>query len=173
MPRYKLPIVIGTDGEYLVADGNGRAHWKKLTGSSFLDADNMYDNLASAAVTPVSDIQEPFDGNVTTIDEVNGAPGIDLSVNFTGVESIYGVVLRAYYAGSSSHHVDVSLHNYDSGLEDVIIRLDNATDYNYRTILIPDNPDYISSGSSQVNFIHPSSGTPTHDLFIDFVSILY
>jgi len=173
MPRYKLPIVIGADGSYLIADGNGRAHWKTLTGSSYLDADNMYDNNASAAVTPVSDIQEPFDGNVTIIDEVTGSPGIDLSVNFTSVESIYGLVLRAYYQGSSSHHVDVSFHNYDSGLEDVVIRLDNATDYNYRTILIPDNPDYISSGSTQINFIHPDSGTPTHDLFIDYVAILY
>ena len=161
-----------TDGQVLTSDGAGGADWEDKDG--YLVANDIYDNNGAAAVTPVSDIQTPFDGNSLTWDEVTGAPGMDLSVNFTGVTKIRGVVLRAYYEGSSSHQVNVSLHNYVSVAEDIIIRLDDASNpnYNYRTILIPDGANYISGGAAQINFIHPITGNNTHDLFIDYVALL-
>ena len=161
-----------TDGQVLTADGAGGASWQDKDG--YIVANDIYDNNGSAAVTPVSDIQTPFDGNALTWDEVTGAPGINLSVNFTNVTVVRGVVLRAYYEGSSSHQVNVSLHNYETVAEDIIIRLDDSSnpDYNYRTILIPDGSDYISGGAAQINFIHPITGNNTHDLFIDYVALL-
>ena len=160
------------DGQVLVADGSGGTSWEDKDG--YIIPNDMYDNNGAAAVTPVSDIQVPFDGNYLTWDEVTGAPGMDLSVNFTNVTAVRGVVLRAYYEGSSAHQVNVSLYNYSTATDDIIIRLDDSAnpDFNYRTILIPDGSDYISSGASQINFIHPITGNNTHDLFLDYVAIL-
>ena len=159
--------------KFIYDSGNWREYQQTLQ-EEFIMPNDIYDNNGAAAVTPVSDIQVPFDGNFLTWDEVTGAPGMDLSVNFTNVTTVRGVVLRAYYEGSSSHQVNVSLYNYSTATDDIIIRLDDAAnpDFNYRTILIPDGSDYISSGASQINFIHPITGNNTHDLFIDYVAIV-
>lgn len=124
-------------------------------------------------VGTVSDMQVLLDGNEYNLPEASGTPGFDLEVNFTTVLSVKGIVVRAYYEGSSSHHVDMKIRNYDTAADDTIINFQDAEDYNYRTILIPDDTDYIDgSGNSQITFYHPDNGTPAHDMYIDYIAIL-
>jgi len=122
-------------------------------------------------VGTVTDLQTLNDGNEYNLPEASGVPGIDLECDFTGVTSIRGLVLNARYVGSTAHEVQVRLKNYSGG-DDIFMRMSSTTSNNYRTVLIPDDTNYISNGAAQVNFYHPITGVPSHDLYIDYVSIL-
>ena len=50
--------------------------------------------------------------------------------------------------------------------------MSSTTTNNYRTVLIPDDTNYISGGAAQISFYHGISGVPAHDLYIDYVAIL-
>jgi len=136
-------------------------------------ADSVFDTIASAAVTPVSDIHALNDGNEINVTEVNNTPGVKVQVNFSGIERLDGLVVQSYYNGSSSHYMEIQFHNYVTGADDPFIRLDHATSHNYRAILIPDNSIYVSAGNVQVVFDHPPAGVPAHNgIFIDFLALL-
>ncbi len=126
--------------------------------------------------TPVgtaSDMQTLLDGNVYQLPEVTGTPGFDLEINFTDVPRVKGIVFRGYYSGSTTHYVELQIRNYNTSTDDTIIRIDTAATYNYRTILIPNDTDFInSSNQSQLTFYHPMSGNAAHDLYLDFVSLV-
>jgi len=148
--------------------------WTHSTpGNEFIVPTGVYDNIAAAAITPTSAIQTPFNGATLVFGETNNTPGIDVSVDFEDVPKILGLVVRAYYAGGAGHYIDVSLYNYITTNNDVVMRLEDATNHNYRTILIPANSAYISSGDAQVNFIHPTTGAPAHTgVTVDYVALI-
>jgi len=122
-------------------------------------------------VGTITDLQTLNDGNEYNLPELAGTPGMDLECDFTGVTSIRGILLNARYTGSSSHEVTVRLKNYTGG-DDIFIRMSSTTTNNYRTVLIPDDTNYISGGAAQISFYHGISGVPAHDLYIDYVAIL-
>ena len=125
-------------------------------------------------VGDVTDIQTMLDGNVYNLPEVAAAPGFDLEVDFSSIDRIDGIVLRAYYGPkTSTHYSELRIHNYQTTNDDTIINFQPADDYNVRTILIPDGEDYLDgSGNAQLTFYHPPSGNLAHDLFIDYVALL-
>jgi hypothetical protein len=126
-------------------------------------------------VGTIADMQTPMDGNTYDLPEDAGTPGFDLEINFTDVVDIYGIVLRAYYAPQNSvHYAQLLIHNYSGGgSDDAIVHITPSVDHNYRTILIPDNTDFLDgSGNAQLTLFHPQAGNASHDMFIDYVALL-
>ena len=120
----------------------------------------------------VSDVQSLNDGNVLIVNEVSGAPGILCDMEFSNVSTIRGIVFKGYYSGSASHWVEIQLYNYITTTWDIFMTFSDGNGMNYRYIEIPDGSPYISDGNSIMRAYHPSAGTPTHDLFIDYVALL-
>lgn len=129
----------------------------------------VLDNGTSA--NALADLQTMLDGNIYRLEEVTGAPGMRLTLTFTGVNEIYGLLLRAYYKGSTTHYCEVSLYNYTTTAWDVFITVETSNGQNVRYIRIPDDADYISGGQAQVRWEHPVSGNASHDAYIDFVGL--
>lgn len=131
---------------------------------------------ATAGGTPVgseSDAQTMGDGNEYNLPETNASPGITLEVNFTGVKELVGLTALIRYQGSASHHVDVSVYNYDTTSLDHIRRLETSTENVMMTILFPNSGDYYdASGNAQVVFNHPDNGNTSHDFWIDYIALL-
>jgi len=129
-------------------------------------------------VGSVTDMQTAFDGNVYNLPEATGAPGIDLEINFTGVTGIKGLVFAGRYVGSSTHYIDIYLYDYNAAADQAIFRMQTqsgspATTNEYRTILIPDDSNFIDgSGNAQISFIHPVTGNSSHDLYLDYIALL-
>ena len=122
-------------------------------------------------VGTIASLQVLHDGIEYNLPEVAGTPGMELQCNFTNIKSIRGLVLNARYNGSSSHEVVVRLKNYTGG-DDTFIRMSSTSTNNYRTVLIPDDTNYMSSGAAQVSFYHAISGVPSHDLYIDYIALI-
>ena len=126
---------------------------------------------AGTSANTVTDLQTMLDGNVYNLAEAAGVPGMQLALTFTGVQEIYGLLLRAYYAGSSTHWCEVQLYNYTTLAWDVYMTVESGNGFNVRYIRVPDDADYISGGEAQVRWEHPASGNASHDAYIDYVGL--
>jgi len=145
--------------------------WVCATTDTFSVPDSLTVVAGGTPVGTITDLQTLHDGNEYNLPEVSGSPGMDLECDFTGIGSIRGIVLNSRYTGSAVHEVVVRLKNYTGG-DDVFIRMASTASDNYRTVLIPDDTNYISDGAAQISFYHAASGTPSHDLYIDYVALL-
>lgn len=121
----------------------------------------------------VADLQSRG-GNNYHIDEAAGSPAINLEVVFTGVAVFDLVRVGAAYNGSATHYVNISLYNYvDTQWEafNVMVSTSLAVFEDY-SFVVPDCSKYVSSsGEAKVRFYHPTSGSASHDLYIDEVSL--
>ena len=127
--------------------------------------------LTGTLTGTIADIQALNDGNVLIVNEASGAPGMLFDMEFSNVTSIQGLVFKGYYSGSTSHWVEIQLYNYLTTTFDIFMTFSNGNGMNYRYIEIPDGSPYISDGNSIMRAYHPSAGTPTHDLFIDYAAV--
>jgi hypothetical protein len=142
---------------------------------TFIAPDSVTVVAGGTPIGTVADMQAPMDGNIYDLPEATGTPGFDLEINFIDVVDIYGIVMRAYYAPQNSvHYAQLLIHNYSGGgSDDAIVHITPSVDHNYRTILIPDNTDFIDgSGNAQLTLFHPLGGNASHDMFIDYVALL-
>jgi hypothetical protein len=119
----------------------------------------------------VADVQVMNDGNVLVLDEVSGVPGMTLDFEFVRVTCIRGIVFKGYYVGGAAHWVEIQLYNYTTSAFDIFMTISSGLGMNYRYIEIPDGSLYISGGNAIMRAYHPSSGIPSHDLFIDYVAL--
>jgi len=141
---------------------------------TFVDANGVTTNNGTPTGS-VSDLQTMADGNSYDIVEVSGAPGINVEVDFADVTAIQHVVVSAYYEGNTSHAVRVQLYNYTDTAWDTFDTLHHfaTSDFLQMVILVPDDSDYISGGAAIVRLDHTETGTPGHDLYIDYCGLGY
>jgi hypothetical protein len=118
-----------------------------------------------------------IDGNTFNVSEVVGAPGIGISINFTGIdEDAQSIWLNIYYSysGNLNHDFDIEFWNFDtsSWIEDSHLvdtlgfEWANATIYPLRIPI-----DFLSGGEVRVRLDHESAGNINHDLFIDYIKV--
>ena len=135
----------------------------KSASSIVLDAGTSSDEL--------SDLTTMLDGNIYNLAEAAGVPGMRLTATFTNVTEIYGLLIRAYYSGSSTHYCEVQLYNYTTEAWDAFMTVESSNGHNTRYIRIPSDADYISSSEAKIRWEHPVSGNASHDAYIDYIGI--
>ena len=120
----------------------------------------------------ITDIQTLNDGNEYNLAEnTGGAPNLRLRLNFTGIATIRGLVVKAYYVGT--HDVNLELYNYSTAGYDIFTNMVDSNYYNYRTILIPDGSNYTDGTNAVMRFEHPATpGLGTHDLYVEYAALL-
>jgi len=119
----------------------------------------------------IADIQHWQDGNQLAIAEAAATPGITATLAFSGVTSILRLFVMGYYVGT--HYVVIEFWNYTDSAWDVFDTIEVGSESQVYDIPVFDDTDYISSGAAQIRLNHPSAGDNTHDLYIDYVALLY
>jgi hypothetical protein len=139
-------------------------------------ANSMTVTTGTLSSGSVSDTQTWADGNTVNIAEVTGVPGFDVLFTFTSVTDFARIGLSAYYSGT--HDVEVQIYDDTNTTWRVLWDFGSGTTFNYRYSDIPVSmatrqADYINgSNEVKIRFYHPSSGNASHDLYIDYVSII-
>ncbi len=154
-----------------------RIDWDKIT------ANNVTLNNGNTTDV-VADLQTMADGNFYHVDEVAGAPGIDLEVEFTNVDAFNWVHIIAIYDGSTTHSVGIQLYNFSTTTWDTFDALQtgqedvsNAGEYILEDhhIFVPDDTNYVGTGGDdgdvRVRFHHTMAGNASHDMYIDVVAL--
>ena len=119
-----------------------------------------------------------IDGDMYNVSELVGAPGMQISGNFSGVDPDAGclwVVIYAHYDGNLNHDFDIEVWNFtssawveDSHITDGIeLAWFNTTIYALR---IPN--EFLSGGEVRVRLDHEAPGNINHDLFIEYFKLL-
>ena len=111
------------------------------------------------------------------IDEVSGAPGQLLVIDFISVHSFNWVQLMLLYtATSAGHHVQAEMYNW---VTTSWVLFDSADPRHGgqgdMSFFVPENRDYIGTGLDlgkvRVRINHPSSGNTSHDSDIDVCAL--
>ena len=145
-------------------------------------SENVYEFIVPVSTTitaggtpvgTVTNLQTHNDGNVYQVPEVGGTPGFDIKLNFSRVKRLSGIVTNTRYTGSTSHDVTIGLWNYVTAAYDRLLLFSSTATYStYRTVLIPDDTNYISGGIAQMVVYHETAGNPTHNIYIDYAAII-
>jgi len=151
--------------------------WREISvsGRAFIVASSVTDNVGvQTPVGTLSDTQTALDGNEWNMPENNSNPAIDVDFGFTGIRRIHGVVFNARYTGLASHYITVAIRDYTAGVDRNLMNFSTTASNNYRTVLIPDDTNFIDgSGNAQISFHHsPVSGNTSHDLYVEYIALL-
>lgn len=161
---------VGFKNDKLFFAGESRIAWAKHTANSVtLDAGTTVDSV-------VADLQTANDGDIYAIVEEADTPGIDLIVDFVGVEAFNWIRIIANYEGSSTHSLTIQIYNWNTtswdtfdsmaGIEKTLVD---------HSIMLPDDVNYIgvdgNDGEVRVRFNHTQMGNNSHDAFLDEVAL--
>ena len=118
-------------------------------------------------------VSTAYDGLSFNVSEKSGSPAIDVRANFTGVTDFSLGTTIIWYEGSVSHYVDICLWDYTASdwLCDPNWQISDNDHFEIITGSVFNSENYIEDGVVQMRFVHPTSGNPTHDLYIDYISI--
>jgi hypothetical protein len=127
----------------------------------------------------VADLQVAHDGNFYTLAEEGAeTPGMDIEVDFIGVDAFQWVqILARYEQATAGHGITVMLeitpfdgsawHEYDFFKDQAA----DQTNENH-SFFVPDCSLYINAGVVKVRFVHEMAGTSAnHDLVINVVAL--
>ncbi len=127
--------------------------------------------IAGSFTGDVTDTQVLNDGNLLEIQESGGTPGFDLHLRFDNIIRFSGLVFKALYK-PGTHHIEVHLFNYETGVSDEWMTIQETEGMNYRFIDIPDSEKYIKNSSVVLGFDHVPGGIASHEFFIDYVALV-
>lgn len=135
---------------------------------------------AGGSVSGVTDLRTANDGNVYHINEVAGAPGLQLIVDFEGIQEFVTVNILAGYDGSTVHAVNTELYNWSVGAWYKFGSCQHCesaagTIFENHDFYVYAPGEYIGTGANKgnvrVRFNHPMAGNASHDLDIDVVAL--
>ena len=119
-----------------------------------------------------------IDGDLYNVSELVGAPGMQISGNFSGVDPDAGclwVVIYAHYDGNLNHDFDIEVWNFTSSawVEDSHITDGTELEWFNSTIYALRIPnEFLSGGEVRVRLDHEAPGNINHDLFIEYWKLL-
>lgn len=164
---YFIPGTPGPPG----ADVNVTGEWVEYRASAI---------NASVGVVDGGDLNSTFeiDGDTFNVSEVVGAPGMLLSVNFTGIDpdaECVWVSIWYLYDGNLNHVFEIEVWNFTSSswitdgllVDTAVFEWENSTIYGLR---IPN--EFLSGGEVRVQLNHETPGNINHDLFIDYIRLI-
>lgn len=119
------------------------------------------------------------EGGAVNISEVTGAPGFDVQFIFMNVTDFARIGISAYYTGNiASHYAEIQIYDDTNAVWRTLWNFSGGQGFNYRYSDLPVSvatrqADYINSSNEvMIRFYHPTSGNASHDLFIDYMSII-
>ena len=112
-----------------------------------------------------------YDGRTFNFTEVSGSPGLDLRINFTGIDDFNGGVMRYKTSVLAGNYPIIQLWNYDDSVwEDYPLVGETLS---FATIEQPvfDSTEHVQDGIVQMRLYKASNGNTNNHYFIDWVAI--
>lgn len=128
-------------------------------------------NGNNATPLNLSFITTAYDGKNITIEEVSGADPIDIKFNFTDVTDFDFGATIVWYEGSTSHTIEICLWNYVTSDWDCNWEITDNDNLELVSGTVFNSERYIKDGTVQLRYHHMQSGNPSHELYIDYISI--
>lgn len=136
--------------------------------------DSVTLNVGTLNSGDVDSVKVPFDANVYSVQEHSGVPGYDIQFDFADVLSFNRINLHhAYFGGTPTHYVSIQLYNFSAAAWNHVTVFLNGANYN-QWITIEGIPcaNYIDAGVVKLKYYHESSGDPSHQIAVDYVSLV-
>lgn len=132
---------------------------------------------AGTSTSSLSDLQTINDGNLYSITEATGVPGISLRVDFSNIVSFARLSVSGYYVGGATHAVRIQLYYWAGAVWHTFDLLMTGLDKAAHMIDVPNDSIYIGTGANagavRVRFYHTESGNVSHSCFIDYVALIH
>ena len=173
-------------GDDLYYNTDGVTAWQIIGGAGTrYIADSVTIVVGGAdATSVVANLRTAFDGLFFHLDEVAGAPGLDLIIDFVNVTALNWVEALDVYKGSATHAVAIQLYNWITTTWDTFNAAQSGQ-YNIATVggyimdnhsfTVPASANYIGTGGNlgdvRVHYYHTMMGNASHDLYIDCVAL--
>ena len=135
---------------------------------------------ASVGIVDEGDLNSTFeiDDDTFNVSEVVGAPGMLISVNFSGIDpdvECVWITIWYLYDGNLNHVFEIEMWNFTSSswvtdgllVDTAVFVWANSTIYAMR---IPN--EFLSGGEVRVQLNHETPGNINHDLFIDYIRLI-
>jgi hypothetical protein len=107
------------------------------------------------------------DGITYNISEGNGVNPLTLYINYTGVTAFSQWIIREYYLGSSSHHIQFQIWDYDTSSWEDYFEIVGQTGQAWIVVPVFDSTEHISGGIVQTRYYQAEYGISSHRLYID------
>lgn len=130
--------------------------------------------VVGATTSALEDMQELLDGNVYTITEAGGVPGLNLEVFFNKIREIYWFYARILYQGGANHGIRIQLQNVGTMAWDTFHTFAGpGIDYESVYFPIHKGHNYIAAdGTVNLRFYHTEVGNPAHVFNVDYVALV-
>jgi len=183
----------------IITTGNVTANWFKgkfnwTTGDNWNDFDGSiltfnssklsaryYNGTSSTVVKGIIDggslvdTQHPdaqYDSVSINFSEEGGSPGLDLRINFTGIEDFSRGIMRYKTSSLSGDHPVRQLWNYNTNNWDTLASLSESEDFVIVTMPIFNKANYIQDGVVQLRLYKSSTGKINNHYYIDWVAMV-
>ncbi len=114
-----------------------------------------------------------YDSHTLNISESAGVNAMLIYVNFSGVTSLDGVVMREYYAGGLGHEISLELYDGATGTWETYYEITDQTALTQSPIIpVIDGSNHINSTIVQIRFRHVSTGSASHRFRLDYINVV-
>ena len=163
------------DGFVMVSDGNGNGTWQYI-GSTEISPSGIQVINGTNTEGDLSSLQTN-DNASYVIQESTGVSPLDVNVTFSGVTDMSKFVIREYYSGLSSHHVEFQVWDWVGSTWETYWDIVGQDGYTVITMPILDPASHIGTGDNlgnvKLRFHHVQTGVSTHYLSLDFIQLVY
>lgn len=134
-------------------------------------ASTMTVDVGTLVAGTVADLQA-IGGTDVDVQEV--APGgIQVQLDATGITRLTTFAFYGYYDGGSGHLMETEFWNWTSSAWEAVGQFGTTTAKSWRSFVLNNSVQYMSSGNVRMRFRHIGTGQPSHHLYLDKVSFNY
>jgi len=122
----------------------------------------------------ISDTQHEdgkYDGKSFNFSEQAGSPGLDLRINFTGIDDFNQGVMRYKTSSLAGVYPIIQLWNYDDLIWEDYPAVGESSSFATITQSVFDSADHVSGGAVQMRIYKLSNGNTNNHYYIDWIAI--
>ena len=112
-----------------------------------------------------------YDGITFNFSEESGAPGLDLRINFTGIEDFNRGIIRYKTSTLSGDYPIIQMWNYDYSIWEDYPPLGESVSFATITQPVFDSSDHILGGLVQMRIYKVTNGNTNNHYYVDWIAI--
>jgi len=166
--------VTGFQYDWLIKDGNNLAFNSSHLSTTYYNATQSQAIAGTVDGGTLADTQHPdgkYDGRTFNFSEASGSPGLDMRINFTGIDEFNQGVMRYKTSNLAGAYPIIQMWNYDTSTwEDYPPVAQSLT---FATIEQPvfDSSEHVSGGVAQMRIYKASNGNTNNHYYVDWIAI--
>ena len=112
-----------------------------------------------------------YDGVTLNFSEASGSPGLDLRINFTGVEDFNRGIIRYKTSSLAGDFPIIQMWNYNDSIWEDYPPIGESETFATITQPVFDSSDHIEDGVAQMRIYKSSNGNTNNHYYVDWIAI--